>query len=574
MPESWNFIVPKVGFSMTSRKRPNRLFFCLTVAGLAIGSVHPAFAQRDDGKKLVLKKVNPPIQRVGERVTIRGQGFGSFDSRRSRVRFIANERFIYTATLPYTWRDDLIEVDVPAGDLLFGERPVPISFNEFQIQVETAAGLSAQAPNTFTTLCPGGTLGFTQKPGGDLANPDNNSDPNQNQARTKDGEVGDIDNDGWDDLLDNNSNNISNGTHAVMRTNNGTGSFTATWFEPLFSGEPGPFVASTTNFFGNGVTYDADFADINNDGTIDLLHTATISGTNMVRVFTNSTGSPGTFTEDATAMPPNPFGMTTGCPDDLAHADLDCDGWIDFGITLRDGGACTGGATSDSRLFLNKGPSQAGKFDNAIVLPTPSGGSSHDLFFFDMNSDMAPDVFVVNESGGSRLFQHNGNFSSPAWPTFQSFSDNGFAGDSADFNGDGELDFVVAGRTGGPGTGYVKVYLNSTASPGTFNAGTNLPNALGGAHYDIELGDLDLDCDIDIISAAIPNGGTVNLKIYLNDGNANFTDVTSTVITGIGTTQRLSADLIDFDNDGDLDLYLTGPDGGTAANQLFENTIN
>ena len=50
--------------------------------------------------------------------------------------------------------------------------------------------------------------------------------------------------------------------------------------------------------------------------------------------------------------------------------------------------------------------------------------------------------------------------------------------------------------------------------------------------------------------------------------------MTSTVISGIGTTQRLSADLIDFDNDGDLDLYLTGPDGGTAVNQLFENTIN
>ncbi|MEO0972878.1 MAG: hypothetical protein AAFX85_07260, partial [Pseudomonadota bacterium] len=56
---------------------------------------------------------------------------------------------------------------------------------------------------------------------------------NFNTARTKDADVADINGDGYPDLIDNNSNNLGNGTHEVLRINRLGLYFSPVNFEPV-----------------------------------------------------------------------------------------------------------------------------------------------------------------------------------------------------------------------------------------------------------------------------------------------------------------------------------------------------
>ena len=98
--------------------------------------------------------------------------------------------------------------------------------------------------------------------------------------------------------------------------------------------------------------------------------------------------------------------------------------------------------------------------------------------------------------------------------------------------------------------------------------------------YDVEAGDVDLDGDVDLIGAIITTNGDNSARLWMNGGDGTTWNTwanSSDILPGIADYQRLSADLIDFDQDGDLDLYLTGSDGsgpwgfGMSPNQFWEN---
>ena len=98
-------------------------------------------------------------------------------------------------------------------------------------------------------------------------------DPNTNLARTKDADVADIDNNGFLDILDANSNNSQNGTDVVVRFNNGLG--------------------FTTQIIGprdNTVSYDSDLVDLNGDNFPDLIRTESSGSVRRVSVYRNRGG--------------------------------------------------------------------------------------------------------------------------------------------------------------------------------------------------------------------------------------------------------------------------------------------
>lgn len=125
----------------------------------------------------------------------------------------------------------------------------------------------------------------------------------------------------------------------------------------------------------------------------------------------------------------------------------------------------------------------------------------------------------------------------------------------ADLEGDGDLDLVRITREPLPispveQTGQTGLFLNDGA--GFYADGTDrLPDDSGWFTGGLGLADVDRDGDIDIIT-----NHQDMLRIYANDGQANFTDVSQAMLpprfvegTGIG---RFA--LGDIDNDGDTDI--------------------
>ncbi|MDX1523246.1 MAG: FG-GAP-like repeat-containing protein, partial [Anaerolineae bacterium] len=116
-----------------------------------------------------------------------------------------------------------------------------------------------------------------------------------------------------------------------------------------------------------------------------------------------------------------------------------------------------------------------------------------------------------------------------------------------DYDNDGDLDLFKANATRADGPD--KLYRNN--SDGTFAdvssaAGlNNIATSLGNVW-----GDYDDDGDLDLV---LTGSGSANL--YRNNGDGTFTDRTSQ--SGLSSSGRaVGADFGDYDNDGDLDLFI------------------
>jgi len=140
-----------------------------------------------------------------------------------------------------------------------------------------------------------------------------------------------------------------------------------------------------------------------------------------------------------------------------------------------------------------------------------------------------------------------------------------------DYNRDGRLDLYMTNRVGGN-------HLWRNDDDGVF---VDVAAAVGAddASHDgagVGVADYDNDGDLDIYLAN--SDGDVLLKNQLTEtGTATFIDVTATAFPGITTPQRgTSASWGDYDNDGYLDLYVTNHkpiDGSGTGSQdrLFHN---
>lgn len=136
-----------------------------------------------------------------------------------------------------------------------------------------------------------------------------------------------------------------------------------------------------------------------------------------------------------------------------------------------------------------------------------------------------------------------------------------------DFDGDGRLDIVVSSSDT---AGQLQFFHNS--GDGAFEDRTTaagLKGLFGGLH--IVQADYDNDDDLDILvlrGAWLRDGGNVPNSLLQNDGTGKFHDVTFEAGLGEVHFPTQTAAWADFDNDGDLDLYI-GNEG--HPNQLFEN---
>ena len=96
----------------------------------------------------------------------------------------------------------------------------------------------------------------------------------------------------------------------------------------------------------------------------------------------------------------------------------------------------------------------------------------------------------------------------------------------------------------------------------------------GGIAYGAAWGDYDGDGDEDIFVARRGLKGKKASSLYRNDGRGNFTDLTPINFFEGGPIEAWGAAWGDYDNDGDLDLYVSRRTGEKFPNILYRNNGN
>ena len=286
----------------------------------------------------------------------------------------------------------------------------------------------------------------------------------------------------------------------------------------------------------------AAWGDYDDDKDLDLLLSGeATNGTFHIKLYRNDDGL---FNEINSSF----TGIKNGS---VNWGDYDNDGDIDILAT---------GQNTEEKSFIYKN-------DSGGFIEIDPGFAYFGAYSYacwgDYDNDGDLDVFIT---GGwiSRLYRNEGQ---------DVFTDTGhdFVALSSsracwgDYDRDGDNDILVTGDTGGG----MKLYCYRNNS-GQFEE-IEFEN-MGLSSGSVEWGDYDSDGDMDILIMGFNDYVEPDTRIYRNDGNNIFTNI----YAGLPPVALGNASWGDADNDGDLDVALTGKLAGCGAtvSAIYENQGN
>lgn len=293
---------------------------------------------------------------------------------------------------------------------------------------------------------------------------------------------------------------------------------------------------------GQGVV----FFDFNNDGYLDIY---LVNNGQANKLYQNGNGT--TFTEVGSTFGVNNNGAGRGC----AIGDFDNDGLTDIVV---------GNFNQTIILYKNNTTSFTNVTTSAGMNLPGFGGA---INWLDYNNDGRLDCYYTNDGIPAHynyLFRNDNlsSFTNVAYSSGLVDSQSTLSAASADYDNDGDFDIFIGAQTGSP-TGIL--YRNN--GNGTF---TDVSSASGLITYlytwGADWGDFDNDGDLDLY---LSNSNGAN-QLWRNNGDGTFTEVGNTF--GVNDpSQSFSCGWADYDNDGDLDLYVAN---GTGTDKLYRNDGN
>ncbi|MEO8069104.1 MAG: T9SS type A sorting domain-containing protein [Flavobacteriales bacterium] len=203
------------------------------------------------------------------------------------------------------------------------------------------------------------------------------------------------------------------------------------------------------------------------------------------------------------------------------------------------------------------------QFGEQKIAWEPETGSPHQLVSVDLDNDGVRDVLVLSASHwGISWFKIDGTGQAVSHHRLAQISvlasGPGHKLDAADVDQDGDMDVFATGSFGFP-VSIDGLYLIRNLGGGIFGAPEQI---LPGVLYHFQLGDMDSDGDIDLVTG----------DVYANDGNGSFSNVAT-----FFTLEPVI--VLDMDGDGDLDFVdpyngdwyeqITGPFVEHTSGQAF-----
>ena len=284
------------------------------------------------------------------------------------------------------------------------------------------------------------------------------------------------------------------------------------------------------------------WGDYDNDQDMDpLICGETANGLTITKLYNNDNG---VFTESNIEF----AGLKNGW---VRWGDYDNDGDLDLLAT---------GNNDDNQTFIYK--NELNTFTD-INPGLDYFGAYSSASWGDYDNDGDLDVFITG-GWNSKLYRNEGsdNFTDTE---LEFVMMSGSRSSWGDFDNDGDMDILLTGDTGGG----MKLYCYINSGENFEEVEMTEPGLSAGS---VEWGDYDSDGDLDILIMGFNDFIEPEASIYRNDGDNIFTNI----YAGLPPVAMGNATWGDYENDGDLDVLISGKLAGCGVftTAVYENLGN